>query len=157
MTKKTRSFTFSILLTLALLASTITVVFAAPPLLLHIEVQETIGSSGEPFIASGSAVDNSLVCATGTVDDLEVIVSGPINGNFRILNVLKRFTCDDLSGTFDVKMVVKLDLLTNATTAHWKIVDGSGSYVNLKGNGTLVGTPIVPGTSILDVYDGKVH
>lgn len=157
MTKKTRSFILSILLTLALLVTTATAAFATPSLELHIVAQETIATSGEPFTASGSAVSTGLVCPTGTIDDLEVVVSGPPAGNFRILNVLKRFYCDDSSGTFDVKMVVKLDLLTHQTTAHWKIVGGTGSYVNLKGNGTLVGTPIVPGTSIEDVYDGKVH
>jgi len=29
--------------------------------------------------------------------------------------------------------------------------------VNLKGGGSLVGVPIVPGISITDTYTGKVH
>jgi hypothetical protein len=53
-------------------------------------------------------------------------------------------------------MVVKLDNITGMTTAHWKFVNGSGAYASLKGHGTLVGTPTIPG-QIYDVYDGFAH
>jgi hypothetical protein len=138
-----------------LLIANVSTVFAAPPMALHIEVAEYIGTSGETFLASGAAVDNGLVCVTGTVDDLSVAVSGPPSGDFRILNVHKRFYCGD--GSFDIKMVVRLDLTTNATTARWRVAGGTGAYSALKGTGSLVGVPIVPGTSILDIYDGNAH
>ena len=154
---KSHSITISVLLTLILLISTASAALAAPPKSLHIEVLEYIGTSGESFAASGDAVVAGLVCPSGTIDDLAVTVSGSGSSPFRILHVQKRFNCGDLSGSFDVKMVVKLDLTTNATTARWKIVGGTGSYVSLKGNGSLVGTPVVPGVSINDVYDGSVH
>lgn len=157
MTIKTRTFNLSMLLTIILLVVATTAVLASPPLDLHIVAEEYIATSGEPFAASGGAVLAGYVCASGTVDDLNVVVSGSGTGDFRILHVLKRFTCDDLTGTFDVEMVVKLNTLTGDTTARWKIVGGTISYVNLKGNGSLTGTPIIPGTSILDVYDGKAH
>jgi hypothetical protein len=148
---------FVLCLLVLLLALGATTALAAPPKSIHIEVAEVIGTSGEPFTATGAAVDDGLICAVGTVDDISIEVTGPPSGDFRILKVLKRFYCDDSSGTFDVKMTVHLDLTTNATTANWKIVDGTGAYTALKGNGKLIGTPIVPGTSILDVYDGKIH
>jgi hypothetical protein len=154
---KVRPFTLSIFLTFLLLALTASVVVAAPPQDLHIEALEFIGSSGEPFTASGSAVDSNMVCATGTIDDIEITASGSSSGGFLTLHVLKRFYCDDLSGTFDIRMVVRLDLTTNETTARWRIVDGTGAYAALKGSGSLVGTPVNPGVSILDVYDGRVH
>jgi hypothetical protein len=157
MSKRIRTTTLSLLLAVALLAVTVSAAFAAPPKNLHIEVDEFIGTSGEAFLASGPAVTAGAVCASGTVDDLSVSVSGPPGGSFAILRVLKRFTCADLSGTFDVKMVVRLNLVTNATTARWKVAGGTGAYGSLHGNGSLVGTPIVPGISIHDVYDGKVH
>ena len=131
-------------------------VFAAPPLDVKIEATEFIGTSGETFSASGSAVDAGVMCETGTVDDLNVVVSGPPAGSFRILKVLKRFICDG-GETFDVKLIVRLNLTTNETTARWKIVGGTGDYADLYGNGSLVGTPIEPGLSILDVYDGSMH
>lgn len=157
MFRKVRSFTLSILLTVFLLALTATVAVAAPPQDLHIEAVDVIGGSGEPFTASGSAVDDNVVCATGTIDDLEITTSGSGSGSYRILHVLKRFYCDDLSGTFDVRMVVRLDLTTLETTARWRIVDGTGAYTGLRGHGSLDGTPVNPGVTILDVYDGRVH
>ena len=56
-----------------------------------------------------------------------------------------------------MKLVVNLDLATHETTAQWKIVGGTGDYVGLHGNGNLIGAPIVPGSSIFDVYDGTIH
>ena len=156
MSRKIRTTTHSVLIAIMLLAVTVSAAFAAPPMDVHIEADEFIGTSGEVFVATGSAVDAGLVCATGTVDDVSVDVSGSPSGSFRILKVLKRFNCDD-GGTFDVKLNVRLDLTTNETTARWKIVGGTGDYAGLGGNGSLVGTPIVPGTSIHDVYDGSVH
>jgi hypothetical protein len=139
------------------LAVTPTAALAAPQLDLHFEVLEYIGTSGESFVASGDSVDAGRVCATGTVDDLVTQSSGPKNGGFAILRVLKRFHCGDGSGTFDVRLIVNLNLVTHYTTAKWIIVDGMGDYVNLKGNGTLTGTPVDPGISIFDVYDGNTH
>lgn len=130
-------------------------VLAAPQLDVHIESDATIGGGPDPFTASGPAVDAGTVCANGTTEVLSTAVSGPPGGSFSILHVDRRFTCDD--GTFDMKKVVNLDLTTGDTTARWKITGGTGAYAGLKGRGSLVGTPIVVGSSIHDVYDGQVH
>ena len=157
MKKRTRTTTYSVLIAFVLLIVSVSNVFAAAPLDFHIEVEEFVGTSGETFYASGSAVAAGVMCATGTVDDLSVAVSGPPAGSFRILKVHKRFYCADGSGTFDVNLNVRLDLTTNETTARWSVIEGTGDYAGLDGNGSLVGTPIIPGTSIHDVYDGRVH
>ena len=128
-------------------------VSAAPPLSLHIVVEETIAGGSETFIASGTAVDG-LVCETGTVVEVGTVTSNDPGGPFQMLWVTKRFDCGD--GTFDMDLVVKLDKNTGQTTAQWKIVGGTFAYQNLKGSGKLVGTPSTPG-EIVDVYDGKVH
>jgi hypothetical protein len=130
---------------------------AAPPLDAHIVVSATIDPDPDPFVASGSAVSAGMLCSSGQATDLSVDVTSPPSGKFNILKVLKHFECDDESGTFDVKLVVKLDLTTHETTAQWIVVGGTGSYAALHGSGKLVGTPIVPGESITDVYDGKIH
>ena len=144
------------LLATTILAVSALPVFAAPPQDIHIEVLETFAPD-EPFVASGNAVADGLICSSGTVNDESVSISGPPAGTFRILHVLKRFTCGDGSGTFDVKMTVYLDLTTNETTANWKVQAGTGAYAGLHGNGSLIGIPQVPGVSILDLYDGAVH
>lgn len=142
---------------LVLILMTVSMASAAPPPNVHIEVPEVIGVNGDPFTASGAAVTAGVLCAAGSVDDLGVISSGSGAGPFVILHVDKRFTCDDLSGTFDIRMIVRLDEATDSTTANWRIVGGTGAYSGLHGSGWLVGAPIVPEVSIFDVYDGRVH
>ena len=139
-----------VLASLLLLAANVSLAFAAPPSPIHIEVYELIGGEPPvPFTPTGP------VCATGFVDELSTTWNNP-NGQYQILWVTKQFECGDSSGTFDISMVVKLNVNTGYTTANWKIVGGTGSYVSLKGNGKLSGTP-QPGSIIFDVYDGKVH
>ena len=149
---------FSILIAMLLLVGNVSMVVAAPPEPIHIEVLEYPGDweTPEPFTASGDAVTKGMVCATGEVVDLSVTVNSA-SGPYLILWIDKQFTCDDLSGTFDVKMVVKLDLTTSDTTARWRIVGGTGQYASLKGRGSLVGYANPSAGNILDVYDGKVH
>ncbi len=157
MIKRIQTIIVSALLVFVFLAVTASGVIAAPPRDIHIEVDEILGTNGEAFVANGSAVVDGTLCASGTVDDVSIVSSGPQNGTFVILHVLKRFICDDLSGTFDVRLVVKLNLTTRYTTARWNVVSGTGNYTHLHGNGSLEGTPIVPGVSIHDVYDGNMH
>jgi len=150
-----RKFKFSVLVTALSIVLTVVPVMAAPPLEVHIE--HPYDPTPGPFTATGPAVDTGVVCPTGDVFDLSFKRSGPPGGTFRILRVLKQFLCDDGSGTFDVKLVVRLDLTTPGTTASWRVVGGTGDYVGLHGNGKLVGIPIVPGSGILDIYDGRMH
>ena len=157
MAKRVQTTIVSVLLVFVFLAVTASGVIAAPPRDIHIEVDEILGTSGENFKAEGSAVDDGILCASGTVDDINIVTSGSQNGKFLTLHVLKKFICDDLSGTFDVQLVVKLNLTTRNTTANWKVLSGTGHYTQLKGHGSLVGTTFDPGVSIYDVYDGKIH
>jgi hypothetical protein len=156
MFKKIQMRFISVLMAVLLLVFCVSSAFAAAPLSLHIEVDEVFSQEGETFHASGPAVDKGLVCATGTQDQLSLVAHGGQNPNILILDVAKHFTCGDGSGSFDIKMVVQLDNTTLDTTARWRIVGGTGDYVKLRGEGSLIGTPI-DSDSIHDVYDGKVH
>jgi hypothetical protein len=144
------------LLTLGLVAAP---ALAMKPLAVQFEVAEdTVGPIPDYFYASGSAVDEGLVCSSGTVIDLPgAWTSGPPGGTFTILHTSKHFECDDGSGTFDVRMVVRLDLTSGGTTANWFVIGGTGAYSTLKGNGSLVGIPGGTGVIIDDTYDGKLH
>jgi hypothetical protein len=156
-TRKLRTTSFAVLVAFVLLTITVSTVFAAPPLDVHIQVDELIAGLGvdEPFTASGPAVDAELICAAGMVQDVSVSTSGDFHAPYRIIRVLKRFTCG--TDTFDVNMVVRLDTTTYETTASWRIVSGTGDYASLRGSGSLVGTPIVEGESIQDDYYGSLH
>ena len=157
MNKPFRTVSISMLLVLTILLLSVTIAFAAPPLGFHMEVTEIISGSGETFNASGPAVDAGVVCPTGTTSDIVINTFGPPNGNYQFLYIVKSFTCGDGSGTFLIKMRVKLDLSTGYTTAKWQFTDGSDAYNHLRGHGTLVGTPINPFVVIQDVYDGVAH
>ncbi len=115
------------------------------------------------FTATGPAVDSGTMCASGTTVDLSTKTTpnmgqSPTGINFR---VLKEFTCDDHSGSFQVKLQVRIDYLTG-TTFHWHIVGGTGAYVGLKGNGDgFVDHSLFNGgpdpIGVWDVYEGKLH
>ena len=157
MKKPFRTVSISLLLVLTILLLSATAAFAAAPLGFHMEVTEIINGSGETFTASGPAVTAGVVCPTGTTSDVVVNTYGPPNGNYQFLYILKSFTCGNGSGTFFIKMRVKLDLNSGYTTAKWQFTNGSGLYNHLRGHGTLVGTPIIPFVTIQDVYDGTAH
>lgn len=154
MVKKVSIFTAIVV---AVLVIFVVPVMAAPPQFVHIEALEYINTNGEAFKITGSAVDAGIVCPEGTTDDISIQTSGPTEGAFRNLNILKRFTCDDTSGTFELMLNVRLDLTTHETIAQWRVVSGTGDYTNLHGRGYLVGTPVNPGISIFDVYDGTMN
>jgi len=129
---------------------------------VHIVVPSTIDTGDkDPFTATGPAVDAGTVCPTGDVSDLEVIIRGNPGRNVRILRILKHFKCGDGSGTFDMRLVVRLDLTPYAnprTTGRWRVVRGTGRYAQLRGIGGLIGTTIVNAPeSVLDTYDGRMR
>lgn len=137
--------------------SNVSSIYAAAPFRLHIEVDEEISDLyAESFVATGSAVDEGFIYPTGTVDDIDAQIIDTHESSIRIIKSLKRFSFDDLSGTFDVELIIRLNSVSGETSARWRIVAGTGSYADLKGSGSLVGTPIILGQSIHDVYDGLV-
>ncbi len=123
---------------------------------VHIVVDESLpivipDLPGDPFLATGPAVDFGVLCPAGIVQDMAW--ESRQTRRFIRLKVTKLFTCDDGTGTFEVFMRVKL-FPDGSTTAKWKVTDGTGNYVTLRGAGKLVGTPFTGG--ITDVYTGTV-
>ena len=76
-----------------------------------------------------------VLCASGTVDDLSVVAKVLRRRPTRSCMVHKRFNCGDESGTFDVRLTVRLDNATHYTTASWRLVGGTDAYAGLHGNG----------------------
>ena len=127
------------------------------PLAVNFEVPTEFGPGGTgpsfgPFTATGPAVDAGLICPSGDTIDIYGRVTGfrSITGiNFHIV---KRFTCDDGSGDFFVKLEVRAD--RKGDNFNWMIIDGTGIYENLHGTGQGVGIPADYG--VLDLYEGVV-
>ena len=113
------------------------------------------GLSFGPFTASGSAVDAGVICASGTtIDAAPAKAQGFESGHGVTLQVTKRFTCDDHSGDFLIKLQVHFDW--KGLNFNWNVVGGTGAYAGLHGTGSGVGLPCTP-DCVFDVYDGAMH
>lgn len=88
-----------------------------------------------PFTADG------VVCGSGYAQDagLDVPVRGaqpPGSHTSVLLKEQKVFTCDDSADTFTLEFVTVLKWDRGGTLGEWKVVDGTGAYTDLRGNGT---------------------
>jgi hypothetical protein len=108
------------------------------------------------FDASGSAVDEGLICESGTVDDTRVIFAGFQSERGAQIPVRKTFTCDDGSGTFFVKIQVHLDFATATESFSWVVQGGTGAYEHLRGegHGSTVSDGSDPQTGNINTYVG---
>lgn len=106
-----------------------------------------------PFVATGPAVNDGIVCASGDVLDVSSKFAGFTDFGFNI-QVQKEFTCDDDSGSFFMKLQVRID--HKGDNFNWVIAGGTGDYERLHGAGSGVGINPQP-TTIDDIYDGKLH
>ena len=113
------------------------------------------------FAAMGPAVDSGTMCPGGTFTD--VYAKGAPNmgqsPNGFNLQLVRDFTCEDGTGTFLMKLQVQITYLA---TFNWVVLDGTGAYEDLKGNGNGYGDfPLFgPGPEpigVQDVYEGKLH
>ena len=132
---------------------------ASPPVGVEFEVTTTFPAPPDlfpsfgPFVATGPAVDDGIMCPTGETIDVFGKTSGSQSGRGTNWQVVKRFTCDDGSGDFLVKLQVRDDW--KGTNFNWVIVGGSGDYERLRGTGKGIGLPFTGG--ILDLYSGGLH
>ena len=127
-------------------------VSATPPLDVSITADEAHPvDAGGTFDAAGPAVTAGLLCAAGNTTNDRVGL--PRRTNPVRFQVDKTFECAGSTDTF----TLRLNTDTGGTTAVWNVVSCTGSYAGLRGHGTLVGTPIVQGESIEDVYTGTMR
>jgi len=108
-----------------------------------------------PNLGTFEAAGSDLICAEGTVTDLGYIFSrSDHSGRNLQLVVVKEFGCPD--GTFLVLMRVHVDFLTGSEVFSWTILDGTGAYTDLHGQGT--GTTTFPADGQFDnSYTGQLH
>jgi hypothetical protein len=115
------------------------------------------GPSFGPFVATGSAVDDGIICETGDTIDVFGKASGFQSQTGVNFQIVKRFTCDDGSGEFLVKLQVRLDN-KKGNNFNWTVVGGNGAYEDLHGTGKGFGLYDECGPDcVLDVLTGKLH
>jgi hypothetical protein len=106
------------------------------------------------FTATGRAVDEGVLCADGTFVDTFIKFTGFQSDRGVVqLQVGKTFTCDDGSGTFDVKLQIQANFDTGIETFSWVAKGGSGSYAGLRGSGSGSTVPNAPIGNI-NTYEG---
>ena len=129
---------------------------ATKPSGVDIVVETSLLSGTGPFVASGPAVDDGLVCAEGETNDVFAKTSGSSKNGFNV-QVIKQFICDDNSGEFFVKLQARIDY-RKGTTFNWTVVgDGTGNYEDLRGSGNPDGLPDCGPDCVLDIYEGGLH
>lgn len=91
------------------------------------------------------------ICTSGTVADTRLvwIVGGP-DANPYVLTVNKTFTCDDGSGTFFARLLVRGN--GGVETFTWVILGGTGTYHDIFGLGSGSTVPITGG--VTNTYTG---
>jgi hypothetical protein len=109
-----------------------TAVSAASPRAATINVHSLFEVPGGTFTAEGP------ICRSGTTSDATRIVERG-HDVFLILN-RKTFVCDDGSGTFTLRIHAIFRACDQTDTSSWTVIDGTGRYVHLTGQGKGVGT-----------------
>lgn len=105
------------------------------------------------FTATGRSL-----CQAGQASTPFAAVSRTYPDGSLDLVVVKRFTCDDGSGRFEMTLHVRLRLLSPGTfenTFRWMISAGTGRYEDLEGFGTGAGVARDSG-ELVDFYTGRI-
>lgn len=128
---------------------------ATPPSDVSIEVETSLLGAPSPFVASGPAADDGLVCSAGTAVEATRNVTGFSPNGFNFQGI-KAFTCDDGSGEFFVNLQARIDF-RKGVTFNWNVLSGTGAYTDLHGAGSGVGLEICGPDCVFDVYFGGMH
>ena len=108
------------------------------------------------FTTSGDAADSGAICPAGSFEDTSIrFAGGQARTGIVQLQVFKIFTCDDGSGTFDVKMQIQANFDTGIETFTWVVTGGSGDYASLHGAGSGSTVPRPGGNT--NTYVGMLH
>ena len=144
-----RNFTGSMLAALIALLALAPAAAATPATPISITVDTSFDPGAvDPFVSTGG-----VVCSAGSVSTPITRFVGFQSDTHAQILIVKHFVCAD--GSFDLLLRVKLDFATQDTVGTWSVLGGTGAYARLHGSGTLTGDGM--GTSVLDVYTGKMH
>ena len=142
-------------LTVLALSIMVTMFAIAGPLLsVQIAVRTNLNTPvtcPDPFQAFGPAVTTGFLCGTGEVYADPYAWPPPPSG----VTIIKRFTCADGSGAFAVALTVWLGP-NGATRGLWHVFEGTRSYSDLIGSGSLSGSYDPYTNTVLDIYKGRI-
>jgi len=133
---------------LALLVAPVASAAAPPTTVLTIDI---VFDVSEEFTATGG-----VICETGTAvtDPVFAAGFGRMGRGAATFHLIKTLTCDDGSGTFQIRVNAGASPNATGTVGGFSVVAGTGDYAGLRGGGHLVGTFTDDG--IVDVYQGML-
>ena len=106
------------------------------------------------FVATGDAVDNGVICASGTFVDVGIRFAGFQSDRGMVqLQVVKEFTCGDGTGSFIAKLQIQANFDTGIESFTWVVLGGTGAYGSLHGSGSGSTVPNAPIGNI-NTYEG---
>jgi hypothetical protein len=106
------------------------------------EVSEEFTTTGGVLCPSGDAVTDPVFAAG----------FGRMGRGAGTFHLIKTLTCDDGSGTFQIK--VNAGPTPTGTIGGFAVVGGTGDYAGLNGGGSLIG--IGTDVGIIDFYTGRL-
>jgi hypothetical protein len=129
---------------LMILAMAVPVGAAAPRALTLVSTTtfNPVGFNYGTFTAIGPAVDDGLVCASGTFVDTGLRLSGYQNNKSVQIQVDKTYTCPS-GDSFFVKMQIHADF-SGSEWFTWVAQGGTGAYDSLRGSGSGTTAPNPP-------------
>ena len=120
---------------------------------IHVADQEGAYVAGGPFTATGAAVGEGLLCATGTLGELHAHGIRIPDDDFRVL-VIKELTCDDRPGALTLALWVdRIEGVGNEF--EWRVLWGTEEFEGIYGSGTGSGM-WAEGVSVIDSYRGQL-
>jgi hypothetical protein len=122
---------------------------------VHIDdAGEAVVSSG-PFTATGAAVADGLLCASGTITELHTHGVGLPDGDFRVL-VLKQLACDDRPGTLE--LVLWVDVVEGVGNSfEWQALWGTQALADICGGGGEGSGVWAQDPAVIDSYAGRLR
>ena len=120
-----------------------------------VEIHYDMGDPYGPFVATGPAVDSEVICATGATLDIFSEDKHRDDDGVTRFTVIKRFECDDESGTFDVRSNIINNQIVGFELVSWRVVGGTGDYEDLQGNGTAFGVGTSDPDISIETFNGR--
>ena len=123
---------------------------AATPATTVLTIDIVFGVS-EDFKATGDVLCDS---GTAVTDPVFAAGFGRMGRGAGTFHLIKTLTCDDGSGTFQIRVNAGSSPNSSGTVGGFAVIGGTGDYTGLRGGGHLVG--MYTDVGIIDVYQGKL-
>jgi hypothetical protein len=135
------------------LATAIGPVAAAQPKPQPVTIVSDMAVVGLPDNLGTFDTVRGSICTSGTVADTGLVwIAGGPDANPYVLTVNKTVTCDDGSGTFFARLLVRGN--GGMETFTWVILGGTGRYHDLFGLGSGSTVPFEGGGGVTNTYKG---